>query len=355
MKLVLAGGGTGGHIFAGVAVAEEFISRSRANQVLFIGSEYGLEARLVPKAGYPLALLKVGKLVGQGLRAKLLTLIQIPIAVLKAIYILKKCSPDFVLGVGGYAAAPAIIAAWILRIPIGVLEQNALMGLTNRICARLATFVFQAFETPLVGVEARKCQYTGNPIRSQLKPAATKVDDPFVIFIFGGSQGAHGINRLMVETAPLLNAKKRLHIVHQTGPRDLEWVRAEYAKRGVDAEVHAFIDNMQAQYERASLVIARAGSGTLSELAATQNAAILIPLPTAAANHQELNARELEKKGAAKVLPQNSTSAMELKKWIELYAGDSNALRTLRENVVQFHRPDAAQKIVGLIQSVIYQ
>ncbi|MBI3556884.1 MAG: glycosyltransferase, partial [Deltaproteobacteria bacterium] len=201
MRLVITGGGTGGHIFAGVAIAQEFIAQGKGNEVLFVGSASGLETRLVPKAGLRLETLKLGKLVGQGLSARLMTLWQLPWAVLKCISLLRNFKAEMVVGVGGYAAGPCIIAARFLGIPCGVLEQNSVMGFTNRISAKLAQHVFLTFDETPQGAPAEKCLVTGNPARSNLIPTAHKPAQPFVLFAFGGSQGANGLNKVLVEAA----------------------------------------------------------------------------------------------------------------------------------------------------------
>ncbi|MEW6056723.1 MAG: undecaprenyldiphospho-muramoylpentapeptide beta-N-acetylglucosaminyltransferase [Bdellovibrionota bacterium] len=351
MKLVITGGGTGGHIFAGVAIAQEFLSQSKANEVLFVGSEYGLETRLVPKAGFRLETLKLGKLVGQTFFTRIATLIQLPIAILKSMKILKSFKADMVVGVGGYAAGPCIVAAKLLKIPTGVLEQNSVMGFTNRICASLAQHVFIAFnETPL-GAPARKCTFTGNPVRSQLRPSPTKSAKPLVVFAFGGSQGATGINKLMTEAAKeWLPHKESIRIIHQTGERDFDEVKRQYEQIGYPAEVHRFIDDMQAMYDKASIIVCRAGSGTISELGATKNAAIFIPFPLAAANHQEINARILERAGAAKVLLQSQSTGKDLAHAVQAIFDEPAQLEKMRQAMAAFYRPDAARNIVELMK-----
>lgn len=352
MKLVITGGGTGGHIFAGVAVAQEFISQSKANDVLFIGSEYGLETRLVPKAGFKLETLKLGKLVGQSPLTRLMTLWQIPWAVLKCIGILRRFKAEMVVGVGGYAAGPCIVAARILGIPTGVLEQNSVMGFTNRISASMSQHVFLAFEEVPIGAPANKCVVTGNPARSGLKPNATKSSTPFVVFVFGGSQGAKGINDLMPEAArDLLASKTDVRIIHQTGERDYESVVKKYAEIGFQAEVHKFIDDMQSMYDKASVIVCRSGSGTISELGATRNAAIFIPFPQAAGNHQEINARVIERAGAALVLVQGKSHGSDLANVIRKLMNNPDELEQMRARMEQFYRPDAAKRIVDLMKT----
>ena len=352
VKLVITGGGTGGHVFGGIAIAQEFLSQSKSNETLFIGSSEGMEVRLVPKAGYKLETLKLGKLVGQSWFKRLSTLIQIPVAILKCYRILKRFNPDMVVGVGGYAAGPCIVAAKFLGIPIGVLEQNSVVGFTNRISAKLANQVFLAFDDIPSGIEASKCVVTGNPARSAMKPCAEKKSSPFNVFAFGGSQGATGINKLLTEAAShLKDLQQSLKFIHQTGERDLAWVQKTYADLQFPAEAYAFIDDMQSRYNDASVVICRAGSGTISELGATQNAAIFIPFPLAAGNHQEINARLVERAGAAKVLIQGQTDAATLANLIRELHNDSSKLSKMRQSMGQFHKPDAAKRIVEIMKA----
>ncbi len=360
MRLVIAGGGTGGHIFAGVAIAQEFKSQSLANEVLFVGSEYGLEVKLVPKSGFPLVTLKLGKLVKQSIFRKCLTLFQIPIALLKCIQVLRSFKANMVVGVGGYAAGPCIIAAWILKIPTAVLEQNAVLGFTNKITSIFSTHVFLTFNNIPPSLPARKCILTGNPIRNELKPSFVKPLRPFVVFVFGGSQGATGINQLVVKTLQEIQKlkdipKEIISFVHQTGEKNYEWVKKEYENSLLPVEVHRFIDDMQSMYNRASLVICRAGSSTIAELAATRNAAIFIPFPFAAGNHQEYNARLVEKAGGAKVLIESQASGEHLAKMILFFMENPKELEKMRENITGFYRPDAAKKIVEIMKIQAYK
>lgn len=352
MRLVITGGGTGGHIFAGVAVAQEFVSQSKANEVLFVGSQYGLETRLVPKAGFKLETVKLGKLVGQNALTRAMTLFQIPIAILRCMRILRAFKAEMVVGVGGYAAGPCIVAAKLLGIPTGVLEQNSVMGFTNKLSAGLAQHVFLAFDEIPKGAPPEKCVVTGNPARSGLKPAAVKPTKPFVIFAFGGSQGAGGINKMLLEAAKeFLPMKDDIKIIHQTGEREYESVVKQYAEIGFAAEVHKFIDDMQAMYNRASIVVCRAGSGTICELGATRNAAIFIPFPFAAGNHQEVNARVIERSGAAHVLVQGKSNGSELAAMIRKLMNNPQELEQMRSCMEQFYRPDAARRIVDLMKT----
>lgn len=351
MKLVITGGGTGGHIFAGVAIAQEFLSQSKGHDVLFVGSHSGLETRLVPKSGLKLETLKLGRLVGQGALAKLQTLWQIPWAIFKCVRILRSFEADMVVGVGGYAAGPCIVAARILGIPCGVLEQNSVMGFTNKISANLAQHVFIAFDEKPLGAPKAKCIVTGNPARSSLRPIEIKSNGPFTVFAFGGSQGAVGINKLMTDAAKeFLPIKDKIRFIHQTGERDYDNVVKAYSEIGFPAEVHKFIDDMQAMYDKASVVVCRAGSGTISELGATKNAAIFIPFPFAAGNHQEVNARVVEKAGAAFVLLQGNSSGSELATMVRKLMNEPQTLEKMRLNMAHFYRPDAARRIVDTMR-----
>lgn len=353
MKLVITGGGTGGHIFAGVAIAQELKARDKSHDILFVGSEAGLETRLVPKAGFQLEALKLGKLVGQGITRRLATLWQIPWAVLKCLRLLRRFQADAVVGVGGYAAGPCIVAARLLGIPCGVLEQNSVMGFTNRISASLARHVFIAFDEIPAGAPAHKCIVTGNPARSNLRPRVQKPATPFVVFAFGGSQGAAGINELVTQAArELLPCKDGIRIIHQTGERDYERVSKTYAELGYPAEAHKFIDDMQSMYDQASIVVCRAGSGTISELGATKNAAIFVPFPFAAGNHQEVNARVVERAGAARVLIQGKSNGSDLANMIRELINDPQLLGSMRKNVASFYRPDAAYRIIETMKEI---
>ncbi len=354
MNLIIAGGGTGGHIFGGVAIAEEFLAQSKGNHVLFVGSSVGLETTLVPKAGYNLVTLKLGRLVGQGLAQKILTLFQIPMALLKCMFILKKHKANIVIGVGGFAAGPCIVAARLLGIPCGILEQNSVPGLTNKISARFAHHIFTAFDAVPAGFKKEKCIYTGNPARSQLKPSQKNDQSSgavFTIFAFGGSQGATGINKLLTEAVPLLTAQGlKFNLIHQTGPRDLDWVKAAYSAYP-HCIAHAFIDNMQSMYDKASVVLCRAGSGTITELAATGNAAIFIPFPQAAGNHQEINAAQVQVVGGALLLRQQDTTAEILTKTLTDLAQNPDKITKMQQKIRTFHKPLAAHRIVEVMKT----
>ncbi len=353
MKMVITGGGSGGHIFPGVAIAQEFLNMSKANDVIFVGSEYGLENKLVPRTGIKLKTLKIGQLVGKSLLRKFLTLLELPIAILKCISVLRKFKADFVVAVGGYAAGPCVIAAKLCGIPLGVLEQNAILGFTNKISSKLATFVFTSFDEIPNGVSASKCIFTGNPSRSGMKPNFQKSTNPFTIFVFGGSQGARGINRMILETAKeLLPFKEDIKIIHQTGDKNFDEVKKAYEEIGFPAEIHPFIHDMQAMYNKANLVICRAGSATISELGATQSASLLIPFPFSAGNHQVHNAELIKKKNAGLMLEETNEKGILTKIILEL-KNNPEKLKEYSQNIVHFYKPDAANRILTTMISYV--
>lgn len=356
-RLVIAGGGTGGHIYGGVAIAEEFLKRQNSAKVLFVGSSQGLEVTLVPKAGYELVTINVGKLVGQSVFKRFKTLFQIPWAILQCMRTLKKFSADAVIGVGGYASGPCLIAAKILGIPAFILEQNSVMGLTNRVSALAAKTIFTAFPQPPRGANPKKCIYTGNPVRSTLSPRGPRTTGgQFTVFAFGGSQGSKAINTLLTEAVRIILEKNLipyLRVIHQTGPTDLERIRSLYASMNHsldNIEVHPFIHNMQDMYNQADVVIARAGSGTIAELGATKSAAILIPFPHAAANHQEANAVAIEQAGGCLLIRESSATGQLLAEQLVMLSQSSDLLQSLSDKISNFYKADAAVRIVDAIQ-----
>ncbi len=354
LKVVIAGGGTGGHLFPGIALAEELLTRHPENDVLFVGTERGLEAKVVPKSGYKLELIDVAGLKGKGAVGLLTGLFRVPGALFQARRILKKYDPNVVIGVGGYASGPVVLAAWLMGIPTAVQEQNALPGLTNKILGKLARRSFVAFDEAARFFPRPRTTNVGNPIRRALlenflRPKAP-VAEKLRLLVFGGSLGAHAINVAAVEAAKHLGElAARVEIVHQTGQKDLEETKAGYARAGVKAEVVPFIDDMSQAYAAATLVVCRAGATTLAELTVCKKAAILVPYPYAADNHQEVNARALVEKGAAVMIPERELTgerlASELRALLE-----SDARRKQMERAAGLlGRPEAAKEIADVL------
>jgi UDP-N-acetylglucosamine--N-acetylmuramyl-(pentapeptide) pyrophosphoryl-undecaprenol N-acetylglucosamine transferase len=353
-RLLVAGGGTGGHILAGVAIADEWKRKLRESdthepEVLFVGAEQGLEARLVPKHGYALKLLKIGPLNRVSLKTRLQTAIQLPLSFIRAFFILLTYRPHAVIGVGGYASGPVVLLARLLSPVLGsrtaIIEQNSVAGFTNRVLGTWVHRVFCAFEAGGRNFPASKILVTGNPIRSSLKLLPPAPAEPFTLFVFGGSQGAVGINTMMLESLPHLKSEN-LRIIHQTGVKDYERVRAGYERAGVEARVEKFIDDMGACYAQANLVVCRAGSSSMSEIASVGRAAVFIPLPTAADNHQEVNARIFEQARSALVVAQASLTGAQFAEFLLDLKRHPERIRSMEERVRAFYRSDSAARIV---------
>ena len=349
-KLIVAGGGTGGHVLAGIAIADEWSREFSNSEILFVGSEQGLESRLVPKYGYRLKTLKIGALNRVSLKTRLMTAFKLPFSFIKTFWILMCYRPDAVIGVGGYSSGPVVMMARLLSPFFGtrtaILEQNSIAGFTNRMLARWVHRVYCAFEASAAIFTAEKVLITGNPIRSSLKKLPSSKNDPFVIFIFGGSQGAQGINTMVIDALPFLKNEK-IEFIHQSGVNDFERVKSAYLREGIsNVRVEKFIDDMGACYEKSSLVICRAGASTLSELASVGRAAIFIPLPTAADNHQEKNARIFEMSGAAMVITQGGVTGAQFAEKIISLKNDHAKIHSFEEKVRPFYRSDTAELIV---------
>jgi UDP-N-acetylglucosamine--N-acetylmuramyl-(pentapeptide) pyrophosphoryl-undecaprenol N-acetylglucosamine transferase len=361
-RLMIAGGGTGGHLFPGVAIAEELRARDPDAAVRFVGTARGIEARVLPQLGWELATIDASGLKTVGLWAKLRGLFRIPRALWQSRRIIKRFRPDAVVGVGGYASGPAVLAAWLMRRRTSILEQNSIPGLTNKILGKFARAVFIAFDETRRFFADKKTRMTGTPIRRQIRAALTErldvsspgpADDLFHLFVFGGSQGARAVNDVVVDALAALRARgKPLSVVHQTGERDLERTQARYAAAGVVADCRAFIDDMATEYQCADLVLCRSGAGTVAELAAAGVPAILVPYPTAADNHQEINARELVERGAAIAFRQVELTGDKLAHALANLMDDPAALERMRNGMKAIGRPDAADRIVDWIIDV---
>ncbi len=301
---MIAGGGTGGHLFPGVAIAEELRAREPGAAVRFVGTAKGIEARVLPDLGWELDLIEVSGLKTVGKLGALKGLLRLPKALLQARRVLTRFRPDAVIGVGGYASGPIVLMARLAGIPTAICEQNSIPGLTNKLLGRVARAVFLSFAESQRFFPARKVHMTGNPVRRDLLgklltagPAPS--DDAVHVLVCGGSQGAVAVNELAAAALAQIAPTTALSIVHQTGERDLAATMQRYAAAGLAADCRAFIKDMASAYQRADLIIGRAGATTVAELAIAGKPAIFIPYPFAADNHQEINAREMATAGAA--------------------------------------------------------
>ncbi|HTK94161.1 MAG TPA: undecaprenyldiphospho-muramoylpentapeptide beta-N-acetylglucosaminyltransferase, partial [Terriglobales bacterium] len=303
MRAILAGGGTGGHVIPALAIAHELRARYGA-EVAFVGTQRGIETRLVPQAGYPLKLIEVGALKNVSLATRLKTLFALPLAIVRSWEILQEFRPDVVIGVGGYASGPAMLAASLSSIPTVAFEPNVVPGLANRAVAPLVTTAVVHFEE--TGAYFRRFTVTGVPVRHaffELPPRAAEA--PPVLLVFGGSQGAAAINRVVIESLAEFAARvPGLHVIHQTGERDYNPAQAAYLHAPLAAEVSPFIDDMPAAFARADLVVCRSGASTVAEITAAGKPAIFVPFPRAADDHQRRNAEALASRGAALLIPE---------------------------------------------------
>jgi UDP-N-acetylglucosamine--N-acetylmuramyl-(pentapeptide) pyrophosphoryl-undecaprenol N-acetylglucosamine transferase len=357
--VLIAGGGTGGHLFPGIALAEEVVTRHHANEVVFVGTERGLEARVVPREGYPLELVKVQGLKGKGFFSLLKALIALPLAFIESFRILARQKPDVVVGVGGYASGPVVLAAWLMGIPTAIQEQNALPGLTNKVLGKVVRVVFIAFEEARQFFPEKKVQLIGNPIRRKLMDNYLRshvAHEHFSVLVFGGSLGARGLNQRMLEALDSLgDLKGELRFVHQTGKNDLEMVRKGYQDKGFDAEVVEFIDDMSSAYAKADLVICRAGATTLAELTVCKKASILVPFPHATDDHQTVNARALVDAGAALMFQESELTGAKLAETLRTLKEHPERLKGMEKKAALLGRPEAAKELADVCVDLMVQ
>jgi UDP-N-acetylglucosamine--N-acetylmuramyl-(pentapeptide) pyrophosphoryl-undecaprenol N-acetylglucosamine transferase len=359
--MLIAGGGTGGHLFPGLALAEEVKTRHPRNEVLFVGTPRGLETRIVPRSGFPLELIDVGPLKRQGTMGTLRGLGRIPRALWQSARILRRFDPDVVVGVGGYASGPVVMAAWMMRIPTAVQEQNALPGFTNRTLGRFARACFIAFDEARAGFPARRTHLLGNPIRRAFLDNYLHSKEPseerLSILVTGGSQGAHVLNLRVAEALELLapGLGPRLRVMHQTGEKDAPEVARRYEalrSSGLEAQATAFIDDMARAYAAADLLVCRAGATTIAELTVCKKPAILVPFPYAADDHQTVNARSMVRNGAAILLPERDLTAEKLASELRALEADRERLRRMARQSGLLGRPEAAREIAEVCVSL---
>ena len=353
MKVLIAAGGTGGHIYPGIAVAKEIMRRDETNEVLFVGTAKGLETRIVPESGVQLSLIHSVGLKNVGFVGKIKGLGTLPQGFLEARKIIRQFRPHVVVGAGGYVSGPVLLMAAIMGVPTLVMDSNALPGFTNR---RLAKFIDKAALTfqEAVPFFGKKGVVTGNPVRPEffdIRPHEPR--ERVELLIFGGSQGARAINQAVIAALSIMHEiKDRLAVTHQTGETMFDEVRGAYEAAGWEADVRPYISNMAEAFDKADLIMSRAGATTCAELVAAGRAAILIPLPTAADDHQRKNAEALANAGAARMILQSDLSpdaiSAELKKTID----DPSGIAAMSAAARKLARPDAAEAVYGLIDEL---
>lgn len=359
--MVIAGGGTGGHIFPGLAVAEELKRRSPESEVMFIGTERGLEARVIPKEGYPISFILAQGVLGRSPLKKASALIQMGSSVFASRDILRQVRPDIVIGSGGYVSVPPVTAAWSLSIPTLIMEQNLMPGLANRFLGWLADGVAITYHDSAGFFRREKTRLTGNPIRQAVltgnRQDGLKLfsleEDRFTVFVMGGSLGARKINISIAGTlGNLLDMRDRIQFLHQTGESDYEKVRSTYRQLGFRAMVAPFIHKMAEAYAVSDLVVARAGASTLSEITALGKPSILIPYPHAN-RHQELNARKLQEADACRVVWDSELDGDSLAVAIREIAMSDELRAELVRNSKSLGRPDAAGRVVDMAMVLV--
>ncbi len=354
LRVVIAGGGTGGHLYPGLAVSRELLARRPDAQVTFVGTAHGIEARVVPREGFALDVIRSSGIKGKGIWDRLAGVARLPMGLLDAWRVLSRRRPHLVIGVGGYSSGPVVLVGALRGLQTMILEQNAVPGLTNRLLARFVNAAAVAFESTRDAL-GEHAFVSGNPVRPEFALASRRSPEtnetapaPGVgVLVFGGSQGAHAINLAMMEAATALSARgPALRLTHQTGERDLDAVRAAYRAAGLTAEVEPFLYDMGRRILDADLVVCRAGATTLAEITAAGKPSVLIPLPTATDDHQRRNAEVLSSVGAAEVLIQTEATGAVLAERIVALAGDPRRRARMSEAAQRLARPDAARLIV---------
>jgi UDP-N-acetylglucosamine--N-acetylmuramyl-(pentapeptide) pyrophosphoryl-undecaprenol N-acetylglucosamine transferase len=353
MNVVIAAGGTGGHLYPAVALAREFLRRDPSTRLLFVGTARGLERRVLAHEGLPLRLIAAHPFMGVKWHRAAWALLTFPVGLLQALAILWTHRADLVLGIGGYASPPVLLAAWLMSIPRAILEPNAYPGMANRVLGPLAQRIFLAFEAASSGFARKKVRIVGTPIRHAfLERVAERADPPAqksrsVLLLFGGSQGARAINQAMVEALPALRGLgETVTIIHQTGEADYPSVKAAYQAAGVAARIEAFLYDMPTVLRAADLVVSRSGAMTVAELAVSGKPAILVPLPTAIYGHQAKNAQVMEQAGAAVVLRQADLNGTTLANAMTTLLRDRPRLEEMGRRSRSLGRADSANVIV---------
>jgi len=364
MKAIITGGGTGGHLFPAMALAEELKSRLPDLSLLFVGAKGGIEATLLAKSGWNFEGIRASGLQAKRLPQRLRGLALIPLGVIRSRAILRRFSPHVVVGLGGYASAAMVLAGVLSRIPTVIHEQNVFPGLTNRWLGRVVDHVAVAFEPASAFFPEGKVRVSGNPIRAELfgvnrTDALARFDldpDRLTLLIFGGSQGAHRLNRAVLEALPLLESERgRIQFLHATGSRDHDVVRQGYIAAGHRAMVEPFFWEMAMAYAAADLCLCRAGAGTVAELCALGKPSILIPFPFAADDHQRWNAESLVASGAARMILEGDLSGAAVVEIVKGFLRNRSGLHTMGQNARALAKPDASARLADLVIEAVHR
>ncbi|NOX21009.1 MAG: undecaprenyldiphospho-muramoylpentapeptide beta-N-acetylglucosaminyltransferase [Nitrospirae bacterium] len=361
MRVVIAGGGTGGHLFPGLALADELVKRDPSVEILFIGTDRGIEARVVPREGYNIRFVSGAALVGKSLSGKLKALFSFIKGLRESYRILKETEPQIVVGTGGYVSVAPVVAAWLQSIPVLIMEQNTVPGKANRFLARMANAICITYQESMAFFPRDKVHLTGNPVRDRVTKGSPEAarrlfslkEDLFTVLVFGGSRGASSINRAMVEALPYLTGiKEEVQFLHQTGESDYRFVRGAYQDMGFKGTVTPFIYQMPEAYAVADLVISRAGATALAEICVTGKPSILVPYPYAAEDHQRANAEKLMQMGAAVMILDKELNGKRLSEEILRLFNDPQKREEMKRKALGFGRPEAARKIADIVGSI---
>jgi UDP-N-acetylglucosamine--N-acetylmuramyl-(pentapeptide) pyrophosphoryl-undecaprenol N-acetylglucosamine transferase len=357
MRLLIAGGGTGGHLYPGIAVARAWLRCGPDYSVLFVGTKRGVEARVLPREGLPLETISVAGILGKSVFYKAGAVFMLVKGIIQSMGIVGRFRPNIVLGVGGYASAPAVVASWMKRRPIVLMEQNAMPGMTNRLLSRLAKRVAVGLPGAEKYFPAEKVAETGLPLREEVSKSEPRPESfwegPLRVLVFGGSQGAHAINSAVAGALHHLGeAARNIQFVHQTGEADLERTRKAYAETGVEGEAASFLYDMGERYRWAHVAVARAGAMTVAELSAMGVPALLVPLPTSAHGHQEANARFLAERGAARIILQSDLTGESLAGFLKEMAGDREKLAEMSRRALGLAGRDASGQVADICREL---
>jgi UDP-N-acetylglucosamine--N-acetylmuramyl-(pentapeptide) pyrophosphoryl-undecaprenol N-acetylglucosamine transferase len=349
IRVIIAGGGTGGHLFPGIAIATGLRARCGDMDILFVVGRKKMEKAIIGKAGFEARSIDVEGMLGKGMFGRMRALIKVLISLIQSLVIVRDFKPHLIVGVGGYSSGPLCLVARFFGVPIAIHEQNSFPGLTNRMLAPLVKKVFISFEESRRYFKRQDVLLTGNPVRDELlhgRPVAKSPNGRFTILVVGGSQGAQAINRAVVAALEALD-REGLHpfVIHQTGKAHVREIRDEYQRHGFAGEVREFIDDMASAYWRADLVVCRAGATTMAELTALGKPSILIPYPYAAHQHQEVNARALVAAGGADMILEHDLNGAGLAGRIKTYMENRDALERMSASALKAGMPRAKETI----------
>lgn len=353
INILIAGGGTGGHLFPGIAMARAFLERNPENRILFAGTDRTFEKTILAQEGFDHVAIRATGIKGLGIFRKLKAAFKLPGALSQSARIIDEFQPDLVIGVGGYSSGPVALAAWLKGKIVVIQEQNILPGITNRILGRFATRIHISFGESLDYFRTPKALLTGNPVREIIlqardrrQAAEKKSDGRFTVMIAGGSQGAHSVNMTLIQALDHLDNTDSWDFIHQTGNKDEAMVREAYERKGISAQVQAFYNDMDVQYEKSDLIVCRAGATSIAEITAMGLASILIPFPYAADDHQVKNATSLVNKAAAEMITEDMLSGKVLAERLKFYRNNPDERLMMAENSEAYGKPRAAWDIV---------